>query len=227
MDDSTNTYIAITSALLLVLLLLTFMLAGIVWHKSRQAKKKSIKRRKPKLKLNIKDVPKTRAHPPSAAYQILSAKEPPEFTIPPTPTLSDPSTPDSPRTPRLLMKQSESPLGSPMSDYVETPFGSPNLSPIATPRNSTTTMMSDLLYRRSASVPNEVFFSRDKAGQELNSSNLWRSAISKTVAASLLSRPLRGNRRIYASNGIIKFCLKYNPATLELFIKVNFWNSYI
>ena len=85
-------------------------------------------------------------------------------------------------------------------------------------------MPADLLYRRSASVPSEAFFSREKGGlQEVDSSNLWRSAISKTVAANLLSRPLRTTKKaLYPTNGIIKFCLKYNPFDMELFIKVNY-----
>ena len=225
-DESTSLYIGVTSALLAILLVLTFALASIVWYKSRQLSKNKIKRKRPRLKLNIANIPKTVTHPPSAAYQILSSKDPPEFTIPPTPTLKTPSTPDSPRSPRHLMRQltSQSSTRGSTEDFIETPFA----SPVPSPRNSTITSPSDLLYRRSASVPNEVFFSREKASQDLNSSALWRSAISKTVAASLLSRPLRGNRKImYPTNGTIKFCLRYNNTTMELFIKVIFWLLYL
>ena len=220
-DESTSWYIGITSALLAILLILTFVLAAVVWYKSRKVSRNKIKRKKPRLKLNIKDIPRTRAHPPSAAYHILSSKDPPEFTIPPTPTLTTPSTPNSPRSPRHHAKSLNSTSTNVKSteDYVETPLA----SPISTPRNSTTALPPDFLYRRSASVPNEVFFSRDKATQDFNSSALWRSAINKTVAASLLSRPLRGNRKVhYPTSGMIKFCLRYNPSTLELFIKVKF-----
>ena len=218
-DESTSWYIGITSALLVILLILTFVLAAVVWYKSRKLARNKIKRKKPRLKLNIKDVPKTRVQAPSAAYHILSSKDPPEFTIPPTPTLTTPSTPNSPRSPRHYQKPINAPPSNSksMDDGLETPLA----SPISTPRNSTTILPPDFLYRRSASVPNEVFFSRDKATQDLNSSALWRSAINKTVAASLLSRPLRGNRKVhYPTNGMIKFCLRYNPSTLELFIKV-------
>ena len=220
MDDaSTGMYIAVTSVLLAILLILTFALAAVVWLKSRKLSKTKIKRKRPKLKINIKDVPKTKALPPSAAYHMLSRKDPPEFTIPPTPSLTTPATPDSPRSPRHLIGSMNNVTsnGKFTDDYIETPFA----SPVSTPRNSTTVLPSDLLYRRSASVPNDVFFSKDTPSQDLNSSALWRSAITKTVAASLLSRPLRGNRKVlYPTNGTIKFCLRYNPSTMELFIKV-------
>ena len=218
-EDSTSWYIGITSVLLAILLILTFALATVVWYKSRKLSRNKIKRKKPRLKLNIKDVPKTRVHTPSAAYHMLSSKDPPEFTIPPTPTLTSPATPGSPRSQRHQTKSIITPSSNSKStdDYVETPLA----SPLSTPKNSTTILPPDFLYRRSASVPNEVFFSRDKATQDLSSSALWRSAINKTVAASLLTRPLRGNRKVhYPTSGMIKFCLRYNPSTLEFFIKV-------
>ena len=369
-EETTNTYIGVTAGLLAVLLVLTLILAAFVWFKSKQAfRGGNIRRKRPRLKINIKDVPKTKPQPPSAAYQILSTTDPPEFTIPPTPTIATPATPESPMTPRRLFHSSHSSLTSPTTPEsprvqhpsYRSPLASPNSqrkqtlpsqrisvtslsapgsspkstreqgdssqrpsvvsiaapdspraqhpsyrstigsasspnsprrqneppkrislsssapnspreqsqplqrpssspapepkmlrppykrssstsppyikvtsfaetttqpsssSPVTTPRNVTNSMPADLVYRRSASVPSEAFFSRDKGGlQDVDSSNLWRSAISKTVAANLLSRPLRTTKKaLYPTNGIIKFCLKYNPFDMELFIKVN------
>eukprot|EP00794_Sanderia_malayensis_P009682 gene9682-10669_t len=211
----TTAYIGVVSGLLAILLLLTVLLAVFVWFKSKLSAKSKLRKKRPKLKIQIKDLPKTTQQPPSAAYQILSSNNPPEFTIPPTP-VSGQNIPDSPRFPHKFFsykstEDSESSL----------PQSSDSLASHS-PKSSHVSATLDQYYRRSASVPNDVYLGRNSTSPFLDhtSSSLWRSAITKTVAANLLTVPLRRNRINAPINGLIKFCLKYNVVTMELFVKV-------
>ncbi len=213
-EVSANTFIGVISGLLGVLLVLTVLLAIFVWFKSKSSVRNRIKKKKPQLKIKIQDFPKTKQQPPSAAYQILSATDPPEFIIPPTP-IPTPGTPDSPGFQHKLASFKST--GSQDIDLASSPLGSPTTSPHPFSHHH------EGFYRRSASVPSDVFSQRDPSSPLLDhaSSSLWRSAISRTVAANVLNMPMRRDRRTIAStNGTIIFCLKYSLVSMELFIKV-------
>ena len=231
MADSSSAYIGVLLALLGILVILTVAAAVVLWYRKKYVplkRRKSYKDKKPKLKLDIKSIPRTKPEPPSAAYHILSSNEPPEFIIPPTPKTLVPPTPQYSyaEPPDFFIPSSSNP-STPRSSAPQTPLSiTPGQSPPLTPETPGFILHSPPkggilggAFKRQTSIPAE-YVHRERIS-ERSPGALWRSALEKTATSSLLVAPQRKIKKIsFCPNGKIKFTIRHNSATTELFVKV-------
>ena len=105
-DSDTRVYISVIGVLLGILVLVTILLAFMIWYKQRQStlsRRMSLRRKKPQLKLNMKGIVKTTPDAPSEVYKILSSiDETPEFTLPSSPAIERPLSRDSLKAPQRM-----------------------------------------------------------------------------------------------------------------------------